>query len=53
MKVVPRSVIILLGTLKRCVMSRMNFTASSDVTFAIGQTSIHMVNMSTATRINL
>jgi hypothetical protein len=35
-KVVPRSVMILLGTPKRCVMSPMNFVASSDVTFAIG-----------------
>jgi hypothetical protein len=27
----------------------MNFTVSSDVTFATGQTSIHLVNLSTAT----
>jgi hypothetical protein len=47
-KVVPRSVMILLGTLNRCDMSPMIFAASSDVTFAIGQTSINLVNLSTA-----
>jgi hypothetical protein len=31
----------------------MNLTTSSDVTFATGQTSIHLVNLSTATRICL
>jgi hypothetical protein len=48
-KVVPRSVMILLGTPKRCLMSLMNLTASFDVTFVTGQTSIHLVNLSTAT----
>jgi hypothetical protein len=52
-KATPRSVMILLGTPKRCVMSLMNFAASSNVTFVIGQTSIHLVNLSTATRICL
>jgi hypothetical protein len=46
-KAVSRSVMILFGTSKRCVMSPMNFAASSDVTFATGQTSIHLVNLST------
>jgi hypothetical protein len=50
---VPRSVMILLGTAKRCVTSCMNFTASSDVTFAKDQTSIHLVNLLTATRMYL
>jgi hypothetical protein len=49
----PRSVMILLGTPKRCLISLMNLTASSDVTFAICQTSIYLVNLSTATRICL
>jgi hypothetical protein len=44
---------ILLGTPKRCVMSYMNLVASSDVTFATGRTSIHLVNLSMATSINL
>jgi hypothetical protein len=48
-----RSVMILLGTPNRCVMSPMNFSTSSDVNFATGQTSIHLVNLSTATRMNL
>jgi hypothetical protein len=48
-KVVPRSVMILFGTPKRCVMSPMNFATSSDVTSATGHTSIHLVNLSTAT----
>jgi hypothetical protein len=52
-KAVPKSVMILLGTQKRCVMSYMNFAASSNVTFAIGRTSIHLVNLSTATSMNL
>jgi hypothetical protein len=46
-------VMIMFGTTKRCVMSLMNFAASSDVTFTTGQTSIHLVNLSTATRISL
>jgi hypothetical protein len=52
-KVVPRLVMILLGTPKRCVMSCMNFATSSDVTFATGQTSIRLVNFLMDTRINL
>jgi hypothetical protein len=42
-------VMILLGTPKRCVMSLMNFAASSDIAFTTGRTSIHLVNLSTAT----
>jgi hypothetical protein len=34
-------------------MLYMNFAASFDVTFATGRTSIHLVNLSTTTRINL
>jgi hypothetical protein len=46
-------VMILLGTPKQCLMSLMNLTASSDVSFTTGQTSIHLVNLSTVTRICL
>jgi hypothetical protein len=52
-KVEPRSVTILLGTPNRWVMSSMNFVASFDVTLAIAQTSIHLVNLSTTTRMCL
>jgi hypothetical protein len=52
-KALPRSVMILLGTLKRCLISPMNLTTSYDVTFATGRTSIHLVNLSMATRICL
>jgi hypothetical protein len=52
-KALPRSVMILLCTPKRCVMSLMNFAASSDVTFATGRTSIYLVNLSTVTRMCL
>jgi hypothetical protein len=41
-KVVPRSVTILLGTPNRWVMSSMNFAASFDVTVVTAQTSIHL-----------
>jgi hypothetical protein len=37
------------GNTETCVMSLMNFAASSDVTFATGWTSIHLLNLSTAT----
>jgi hypothetical protein len=52
-KVVPRSVTILLGTPKRWVISSMNFAAYFDMTVATAQTSIHLVNLSTATRMCL
>jgi hypothetical protein len=52
-KAAPRSVMILLGAPKRCVMSPINFVGSSVVTFATGRTSIHLVNLLMATRINL
>jgi hypothetical protein len=50
-KALPKSVMIVLGTPKRFVMSPMNFTASFDVTFVTGQTSIHLVKFLTATSI--
>jgi hypothetical protein len=53
MKPNPRSVMILLGTPKRCVISLINLAASSDVTLAIGETLVQLVNSSTATRICL
>jgi hypothetical protein len=52
-KAMPRSVTILLGTLNRWVMSSMNLAASFDVTVATAQTSIYLVNLSTATRMCL
>jgi hypothetical protein len=52
-KATPRSVTILLGTLNRWVMSSMNLAASFDVTVATAQTSIYLVNLSTATRMCL
>jgi hypothetical protein len=35
------------------MISLMNFVAFSDVTFATGRTSIHLVNLSTATSMYL
>jgi hypothetical protein len=52
-KAFPRSVTILLGTPNRWVMSYMNFAASFDVTVVMVRTSIHLVNLSTATRMCL
>jgi hypothetical protein len=52
-KAFPRSVTILLGTPNRWVMSSMNFAASFDMTVATVWISIHLVNLSTATRMCL
>jgi hypothetical protein len=52
-KAFPRSVTILLGTPNRWVMSSMNFATSFDVTVSTRRTSIHLVNLSTATRMCL
>jgi hypothetical protein len=52
-KALPRSVTILLGTPNRWVMSSMNFAASFYVTVATTRTSIHLVNLSTTTRMCL
>jgi hypothetical protein len=46
---VSLSVIIEFGTLKRWMMSVKNLTVSSDLIFAIGHASIHLVNLSTTT----
>ena len=42
--------IIEFGTPKQWMMSVKNWTASSDRIFAMGLVSIHLVNLSTATR---
>jgi hypothetical protein len=47
------SVTILWGTPKWWVMSSMNFAASFDVMVAAARMSIHLVNLSTATRMCL
>jgi hypothetical protein len=46
-------VTILLGTPKQWMISSMNSVASFDVTLATGQTSIHLVNLSTTMRMYL
>jgi hypothetical protein len=46
---VSLSMIIEFGTPKWWMMSVKNFMASSDLIFAIGQASIHFVNLSMAT----
>ena len=50
MKFDPRSVMIVLGKPNLWSISLMNSTARSDEIFLIGLTSIHLVNLSTATR---
>jgi hypothetical protein len=45
---VSLSVIMEFGTPQRWMMSVKNFIASSDLIFAIGQASIHFVNLSMA-----
>jgi hypothetical protein len=52
-KAFPRLVTILLGTPNRWVMSSVNFMGPFYVTVAMGRTSIHLVNLSTATRMCL
>jgi hypothetical protein len=52
-KALPRSGTILLGTPNRWVMSSMNFAVYFDVTVVTARTSIHLVNLSTATRMCL
>ena len=49
-KLVPLSVMMLLGTPKRYMMDLMKLTAVVAVEFVMGTASIHLVNLSTATR---
>ena len=49
--VMPKSIMIVLGKPNRCKMSQMKSTSLSDDIFVIGLYSIHLVNLSTATRI--
>src|SRR4051812_44482310 len=49
-KLVPLSVMMLLGTPYMHTMSAMNRTAVGPSSFLIGQASIHLVNLSMATR---
>src|SRR4051812_6448314 len=49
-KFVPLSVMMLLGIPYLLMMSAMNLTAVGASNFLIGRASIHLVNLSTATR---
>ena len=49
-KFVPLSVMMLLGTPKRYMMDFMKLTAVVAVELVMGTASIHLVNLSTATR---
>jgi hypothetical protein len=46
----PKSVMMVLGKLKRCKISEVKSTTRSGVSLAIGLYSIHLVNLSIATR---
>ena len=50
MKLVPLSVIMLLGTPERYMIDLMKLTVVVAVEIVIGTASIHLVNLSTATR---
>jgi hypothetical protein len=46
----PKSVMMVLGKPKRCKISEMKLTTGSGMSLAIGLYSIHLVNLSIATR---
>jgi hypothetical protein len=51
LKMDPKSVMMVLGKPKRCKISEMKSTTRSGVSLAIGLYSIHLVNLSIATKI--